>query len=93
MKKAFVLLLCTSTLCAQNNAQSSSAKEALLIANGDYAHVWLGFSGVELHAMLEKVGFRDPEVSVVAREQQAPNFQTILATGIKGDNQEPLQSH
>ena len=49
-----------------------------------YAHVWLGFSGVELHAMLEKTGFRDPEVSVVAREPQAPNFQTILATGIKG---------
>lgn len=48
-----------------------------------YAHVWLGFSGVELHAMLEKVGFRDLEVSVVGREQQAPNFQTILATGLK----------
>jgi ArsR family transcriptional regulator len=49
-----------------------------------YAHIWLGFSGVELHAMLEKSGFMDLEVSVVAREQQAPNFQTILATGIKG---------
>lgn len=48
-----------------------------------YAHVWLGFSGVELHAMLEKAGFRHLEVSVVAREQQAPNFQTILATGLK----------
>jgi len=48
-----------------------------------YAHVWLGFSGVELHAMLEKGGFRDLEVSVVAREQLAPNFQTILATGLK----------
>ena len=48
-----------------------------------YAHVWLGFSGVELHALLEKSGFCDPEVSVVAREQQAPNFQTILATGLK----------
>jgi ArsR family transcriptional regulator len=48
-----------------------------------YAHVWLGFSGVELHAMLEKSGFRDLEVSVVAREQLAPNFQTILATGLK----------
>ena len=48
-----------------------------------YAHVWLGFSGVELHAMLEKAGFGDLEVSVVAREQQAPNFQTILATGLK----------
>ena len=48
-----------------------------------YAHVWLGFSGVELHAMLEKAGFIDLEVSIVAREQQAPNFQTILATGLK----------
>jgi hypothetical protein len=33
--------------------------------------------------MLEKAGFGDLEVSVVAREQQAPNFQTILATGLK----------
>ena len=48
-----------------------------------YAHVWLGFSGVELHAMMEKSGFCDLEVSVVAREQLAPNFQTILATGLK----------
>jgi ArsR family transcriptional regulator len=48
-----------------------------------YAHVWLGFSGVELHAMLEKARFTDLEVSIVAREQQAPNFQTILATGLK----------
>jgi ArsR family transcriptional regulator len=48
-----------------------------------YAHVWLGFSGVELHAMLERVGFANLEVSIVAREQQAPNFQTILATGLK----------
>jgi len=48
-----------------------------------YAHVWLGFSGVELHAMMEKSGFLDLEVSVVAREQLAPNFQTILATGLK----------
>ncbi len=48
-----------------------------------YAHVWLGFSGVELHAMMERSGFCDLEVSVVAREQLAPNFQTILATGLK----------
>jgi ArsR family transcriptional regulator len=48
-----------------------------------YAHVWLGFSGVELHAMLEKAGFEDLEVSIVAREQLAPNFQTILATGFR----------
>ena len=48
-----------------------------------YAHIWLGFSGVELHAMLEKSRFQDLEVSIVAREQQVPNFQTILATGFK----------
>jgi hypothetical protein len=33
--------------------------------------------------MLEKAGFTALEVSIVAREQQAPNFQTILATGIR----------
>ncbi|HLB33883.1 MAG: transcriptional regulator [Verrucomicrobia bacterium RIFCSPHIGHO2_12_FULL_41_10] len=48
-----------------------------------YAHVWLGFSSVELHALLIKSGFKDLEVHTIAREQQAPHFQTVLATGIK----------
>jgi ubiquinone/menaquinone biosynthesis C-methylase UbiE len=48
-----------------------------------YADHWLGFSEIQLHEVLEKSGFRDIGVSVVAREKQSPNFQTVFATGIK----------
>lgn len=48
-----------------------------------YAHVWLGFSEVELARLIEDAGFRDTEVSVVSREAKAPHFQTVLATARK----------
>src|ERR1700736_1512744 len=48
-----------------------------------YADRWLGFSEVRLHELLEKGGFRDIEVSVVSREKQNPQFQTVFATGVK----------
>jgi ubiquinone/menaquinone biosynthesis C-methylase UbiE len=48
-----------------------------------YAHVWMGFSEVELHQMLKAAGFARIEVSVVAREKQAPHFQTLLATATR----------
>ena len=48
-----------------------------------YADHWLGFSEVKLHQLLERSGFRDIEVSVVSREKQSPQFQTIFATGVK----------
>ncbi len=48
-----------------------------------YAHVWLGFSEVELLRLIERAGFRDAEVSVVSREARAPHFQTVLATARK----------
>lgn len=48
-----------------------------------YAHVWLGFSEVELVRLIEKAGFKDAEVSVVSRETKAPHFQTLLATARK----------
>jgi ubiquinone/menaquinone biosynthesis C-methylase UbiE len=48
-----------------------------------YAHVWLGFSEVELVRLIEKAGFKDVEVSVVSREAKAPHFQTVLATARK----------
>ncbi len=48
-----------------------------------YADHWLGFSEVELHQFLEKSGFWEIEVSVVAREKQSPHFQTVFATGVK----------
>src|SRR5881398_59108 len=48
-----------------------------------YADRWLGFSEVKLHELLEKGGFRDIEVSVVSREKDNPQFQTVFATGVK----------
>ncbi len=48
-----------------------------------YAHVWLGFSEVELLRLVEKAGFREAEVSVVSREARAPHFQVVLATARK----------
>lgn len=48
-----------------------------------YAHVWLGFSEVELHQVLKAAGFSKIEVSVVSSEKQSPNFQTLLATACK----------
>lgn len=48
-----------------------------------YGHVWLGFSEVELFQLLKKAGFQKIEISIVAREKQAPQFQTVLATAIR----------
>ena len=46
-----------------------------------YADVWLGFSEVELHEMLEQAGFKNIDVRVVDRESRSPYFQTVLAVG------------
>jgi len=48
-----------------------------------YADTWLGFSEAELHRLLEQAGFADVDVQVVAREDEAPHFQTVFATGRK----------
>jgi len=44
-----------------------------------YADEWLGFSEAELETMLEKAGFVNIETSVVDKEPDAPQFQTLLA--------------
>jgi ubiquinone/menaquinone biosynthesis C-methylase UbiE/DNA-binding HxlR family transcriptional regulator len=49
-----------------------------------YADVWLGFSANKLYQFLKDAGFRQIEVTVVAQEAEAPHFQTILASGVKG---------
>lgn len=49
-----------------------------------YADVWLGFSENKLYHFLKEAGFRQIEVNVVAQEAEAPNFQTVLASGMKG---------
>jgi ArsR family transcriptional regulator len=48
-----------------------------------YADEWLGFSEAELEAMLEKAGFRNVRTSIVHKEAETPQFQTLLAIGDK----------
>jgi ubiquinone/menaquinone biosynthesis C-methylase UbiE/DNA-binding transcriptional ArsR family regulator len=46
-----------------------------------YGDRWLGFSESDLQGWLESAGFKKVEVNIVAREDEAPNFTTILACG------------
>jgi ArsR family transcriptional regulator len=48
-----------------------------------YADEWLGFGEAELEKMLEDAGFREVEVAIVDRDQEAPQFQTLLAVAHK----------
>lgn len=48
-----------------------------------YGDRWLGFAESDLQRWLEAAGFRQIEISVVAREEQPPHFQTVLAGGVK----------
>lgn len=48
-----------------------------------YGDRWLGFAESDLHRWLEEAGFKKIEISIVATEEQPPNFQTILAGGEK----------
>lgn len=48
-----------------------------------YADLWLGFAEVELDGFLRKGGFRNIEVCPVHKEEEAPQFETLLAIGEK----------
>jgi len=48
-----------------------------------YGDRWLGFTEGELHGWLEAASFKSIEVTVVAREDEPPHFETVLACGIK----------
>lgn len=48
-----------------------------------YGDHWLGFAESDLHRWLEEARFKKIEINVVAREEQPPHFQTILAAGIR----------
>jgi len=48
-----------------------------------YGDRWPGFAESDLQRWLEEAGFRKIEISVVAREEAPPHFQTILAGGEK----------
>ena len=49
-----------------------------------YGDLWLGFKESALHGFLKKAGFQHVEVEVVSREENEPNFETLLASGVKG---------
>lgn len=46
-----------------------------------YGDLWLGFPESDLHKWLEAAGLKKIEVTVVAEEDQPPNFKTVLACG------------
>ena len=48
-----------------------------------YGDRWLGLAESDLTRWLEDAGFKKIEVSVVAREEQPPHFETVLAGGQK----------
>jgi ArsR family transcriptional regulator len=48
-----------------------------------YGDQWPGFAESDLQKWLEAAGFKQVEVAVVAREEQPPHFQTLLAEGVK----------
>ena len=48
-----------------------------------YADVWLGFSENSLHGFIRSAGFDQVEVTTVSREEQAPFFETLLASGVR----------
>jgi ubiquinone/menaquinone biosynthesis C-methylase UbiE/DNA-binding transcriptional ArsR family regulator len=48
-----------------------------------YGDRWLGFAESDLQEWLEKAGFKRIEINVVAREEQPPHFETVLAGGVK----------
>ncbi|PAW64258.1 MAG: transcriptional regulator [Opitutia bacterium Tous-C1TDCM] len=48
-----------------------------------YADVWLGFSENTLHGFLDRAGFGKVEVTSVAKESAEPQFETLLASGVK----------
>jgi ArsR family transcriptional regulator len=48
-----------------------------------YADVWLGFTEVDLEALLKKAGFHNVQTDLVHKETEPPYFQTLLAVGDK----------
>ncbi|HEY2859895.1 MAG TPA: metalloregulator ArsR/SmtB family transcription factor [Terracidiphilus sp.] len=48
-----------------------------------YADEWLGFGEAELEQMLVDAGFSNPQVSIVDRDPDAPQFQTLMGIAVK----------
>jgi ubiquinone/menaquinone biosynthesis C-methylase UbiE len=52
-------------------------------AHETYGDRWLGFAESDLNGWLENAGFKKIEISIVAREEEPPHFQTLLASASK----------
>ena len=48
-----------------------------------YGDLWPGFAASDLQMWLEAARFSKIEITVVAREEQPPHFETVLASGVK----------
>ena len=48
-----------------------------------YADRWLGFKESALHGFMKRAGFVQVDVATVARETEAPHFETLLAAGMR----------
>ncbi len=59
------------------------AKHRFEEAREMYADEWLGFGEAELEQMLTDAGFSNPEVAIVDRDPDAPQFQTLLGIAVK----------
>ena len=68
---------------AAYNVLLDLAKHKFARAHDLYGDRWLGFAESDLQAWLEAAGFKKIEVHVVAREEEPPHFETILAGGQK----------
>lgn len=52
-------------------------------ARAMYGDRWLGFAESDLDRWLQSAGFRHIDISVVAREEAPPHFETLLAGAVK----------
>ena len=59
------------------------AKHRFEEAREMYADEWLGFGEAELEQMLTGAGFQEPEIAIVDRDPEAPQFQTMLGMAVK----------
>lgn len=59
------------------------AKHRFEEAREMYADEWLGFTETEVEAMLAGAGFTAVQASVVDKEPESPQFQTLLAVGTR----------
>jgi ubiquinone/menaquinone biosynthesis C-methylase UbiE/DNA-binding HxlR family transcriptional regulator len=58
-------------------------KHAFEQAREMYADIWMGFSEIEVADFLRSAGFENVEVSIVNRETEPPQLETLLALGTR----------